>query len=77
MRPYPHFYDYSLKLYNEYSEHLEEEITKMSRQLRENVEACKLQIEARKMRPHHLKELEKETIAKMKWIERQQAIVDA
>lgn len=68
---YPHFYDYSLKIYSEYLEELEDDITKLSRELKRNVEECKLQIEAGKMRPYHLKELKKETFDKIKWIERQ------
>lgn len=76
-RGYPHFYDYSMKLYEEYQEHLEDEITKLSRQLRRNVEECKQHIEEGKMRPYHLKELKKETFGKIKWIERQQTMTKA
>lgn len=49
-------------------------MTKLSRQMKRNVEECKLHIEAGKMRPYHLKELKKETFGKIKWIERQQAM---
>ena len=75
-RPYPHFYDYSMKIYQQYEEYLEDEITKLTREMRESVAECRHQIEAGKMRPHHLRELKYDIFSRIKWLERQQTFVD-